>query len=116
EEPTQHSLRSETLATMGSLLAGVAHELNNPLAVLMGQAHLMREVVQDGALRVRAEQISAAAERCARIVRNFLALARQQPPERHQIALNDVVREAVDLFAFQLRTGNVEVGLGSAEC
>jgi len=115
EERTQQFLRSEKLATMGSLLAGVAHELNNPLAVLMGQAHLMREVVQDGALRVRAEQISAAAERCARIVRNFLALARQQPPERHQIALNDVVREAVELLAYELRTDNVEVVLDFAE-
>jgi len=115
QERTQQFLRSEKLATMGSLLAGVAHELNNPLAVLMGQTHLMREVVRDGPLRRRTEQIGAAAERCARIVRNFLALARQQPPERHEVALNQVVREAVELLAYELRTDNIEVVLHLAE-
>jgi len=61
---------------MGSLLAGVAHELNNPLAVLTGHAHLLREGAKDESLASRAEKIQAAADRCARIVKNFLALAR----------------------------------------
>src|SRR2546425_1430019 len=114
-ERTQRLLQSEKIATMGSLLAGVAHELNNPLAVVLGQSHLLRETVQDPRTIVRAEKLKAAADRCVRIVRNFLALARQQAPERGDVPLNQVVRDAAELLAYELRTDNVEVSLCLAE-
>src|SRR5678815_2559475 len=57
----------------------------------------------------RLEKIAKAAERSVRIVRNFLALARERPPERTRVDLNTVVREAVELLAYELRTDNVEV-------
>jgi PAS domain S-box-containing protein len=107
--------QSEKLATMGQLLAGVAHELNNPLSVVMGQASLLRQSIRSKRQIERAEKIVHAAERCARIVNNFLALARQRPPERHPLQLNQVVREAVELLAYQLRIDSVEVSFELAE-
>jgi two-component system NtrC family sensor kinase len=101
--------QSEKLATMGQLLAGVAHELNNPLSVVMGQAALLRQSVRNKGQMQRAEKIVHAAERCARIVNNFLALARQRSPERHPVQMNQVVREAVELLAYPLRVDSVEV-------
>jgi CheY-like chemotaxis protein/two-component sensor histidine kinase len=97
------------------LLAGVAHELNNPLSVVMGQASLLRQSIRSKRQIERAEKIVHAAERCARIVNNFLALARQRPPERHPLQLNQVVREAVELLAYQLRIDSVEVSFELAE-
>ena len=110
-ERTERLLQSEKVATMGSLLAGVAHELNNPLAVLSGQAQLLRETVTEAALIRRAGKIGDAAERCVRIVRNFLALARQRPPERTEVAIPQVVQSAVELLAYELRTEGIEVAL-----
>jgi PAS domain S-box-containing protein len=107
--------QSEKLATMGQLLAGVAHELNNPLSVVMGQAALLRQSIRSKRQMERADKIVQAAERCARIVNNFLALARQRPPERHPVYLNQVVREAVELLAYPLRVDSVEVYFDLAE-
>jgi nitrogen fixation negative regulator NifL len=106
--------QSEKLADMGTLLAGVAHELNNPLAVVIGYATLLRSGT-DGAVGARARKIVEAAERCVRIVRNFLALARQHPPERGPVKLNQVVLDAVELLAYPLRMDNVEVSLDLAD-
>jgi PAS domain S-box-containing protein len=101
--------QSEKLATMGQLLAGVAHELNNPLSVVMGQAELLRQSIRQKPQKERADKIVQSAERCARIVDNFLALARQQPPERHPVLVNQVAQEAVELLAYSLRVDGVEV-------
>ena len=106
---TEQLLQSEKVATMGSLLAGVAHELNNPLAVLSGQAQLLFGQGGEPTIVRRALKINDAAERCVRIVRNFLALARQRAPERTHTSLKQVVHGAVELLAYELRSDNVEV-------
>jgi len=107
QERTQRLLQAEKLSAMGQLLAGVAHELNNPLSVVMGQALLLEENGED--VPVRAAKITKAAERCVRIVRNFLALARERPPERARTRLNRVLAEALELLGYELRTGGIEV-------
>jgi signal transduction histidine kinase/ActR/RegA family two-component response regulator len=114
-ERTEQLLQSEKIATMGSLLAGVAHELNNPLAVVLWQTHLLRESTQEPKIAAGVEKIMTGADRCVRIVRNFLALARQQTPERSQVGLNGLVGDSVELLGYELRNDNVEVVLRLAD-
>ncbi|MEK0083028.1 PAS domain S-box protein [Benzoatithermus flavus] len=101
--------QSEKLTALGALLAGVAHELNNPLSVVVGYASMLQELAPDEGTRTRAERVHAAAERCARIVKTFLAMARSRPPQRGPVSLGDVVEAALELSAYGLRTAGIEV-------
>ena len=103
--------QSEKLTALGALLAGVAHELNNPLSVVVGYSSMLREMGCDPAIASRIEKIHAGAERCARIVRTFLAMARARPPRREAVNLGEVVLGALDLAGYGLRSADIDVTL-----
>lgn len=103
--------QSEKLGAMGSLLAGVAHELNNPLAIVMGRASLLEEKAEGSALHDDARRIREAAERCGRIVRTFLNMARSRPARHAPVQLNDLVRAAADMLGYTLRSHGIELEL-----
>jgi len=100
---------SEKMVAMGELLASVSHELNNPLSVVVGQTLLLKETANDPAVAARAERIGKAADRCARIVKTFLAMARQQPGERVQTDPNGLIDMALELTGYSLRGAHIEV-------
>ncbi len=101
--------QSEKLNALGGLLAGVAHELNNPLSVVVGQSLLLRDADTDPKTRRRAERIANAADRCSRIVKTFLAMARQNTPSYSEANLNDIVESALGITEYALRSTDIEV-------
>jgi PAS domain S-box-containing protein len=107
--------QSEKLSALGELLAGISHELNNPLSVLVGQALMLRETALDDRTAARAEKIGKAADRCARIVKTFLAMARQEPSETVPVDLNAVIEGALEVTGYALRTSGIDVSLRMAK-
>lgn len=100
--------QGEKLSAMGMLLAGVAHELNNPLAILIGRAGLLESKCHDESLRGDVEKIQTAAKRCGNIVRTFLGMARQRPMEKRPVQINDLVSGALDMLGYSLRNHGIK--------
>ncbi|MEL6235148.1 MAG: PAS-domain containing protein [Pseudomonadota bacterium] len=101
--------QSEKLSALGELLAGVAHELNNPLSLVVGHALMLEEEIADPGMRARIGKISAAAERCAKIVKTFLAMARQRPARLEPVSVVETIETAVDVAGYGLRRTGAQI-------
>jgi two-component system NtrC family sensor kinase len=101
--------QTEKLSSLGQMMSGVAHELNNPLASVIGYAQLIGTSTTDDKLGKRLGLIDREAQRCRKIVQNLLSFARRHEPETRLLSLNEVVESTLKLVAYQLRVENVSL-------
>jgi two-component system, NtrC family, sensor kinase len=110
EYTDQQMMRSERLATLGQLAAGVAHEINNPLGAILMYSHLSLEDMQEtNILSKNLEKTIAEASRCRDIVKGLLDFSRQTEPKVEQADINNILERTLTVVKDQSLFRNIEI-------
>jgi len=110
EYAQQQIMKSERLATLGQLAAGVAHEINNPLGAILMYSHLsLEEMGTEDGHRKNLEKMVAEATRCKNIVRGLLDFARQSEPNVEESDANDILKRTLSLVQNQALFQNIKI-------
>jgi len=106
----QQLLQSEKLSSLGEIIAGVAHEINNPLTSIVGFSELMLlKPDLDEEVRQEIESILQEAERTGRIVKNLLTFARKYRPEKKPCRIGEIVESVLELRSYEIKVSRIEV-------
>jgi PAS domain S-box-containing protein len=110
ERLQQELVQAQKMEAIGLLVAGVAHELNNPLAAIVGFSQLLRADPRLPAdMKSMADQLIDQTDRTRRIVGGLLDFARQRPPERHPTPIRPLIQSVIDLQSYSYTAGRIAV-------
>ena len=102
-------MQAEKMTALGELVAGVAHEINNPLSTIMGYTQLLLAKGLPAEIQRRLDIVLSEANRLAKIVRNLLTFARKHPPEKKHLGLNGIIEKTLELKAYHFRASQIVV-------
>ena len=109
EEAQNQLVQAEKMSVVGQLVSGVAHELNNPLAGVLGYSQLLLRMNLTEEVRRGLDKIESEAERCRRIVQNLLIFARKNKAQTRAIDLNALLESVLELKSYPLKLENIQI-------
>jgi PAS domain S-box-containing protein len=108
----EHLIQSEKLASMGEMLSGVAHEINNPLTSIIGNSQLlMRKSDLDHDVMRKVDTIQKESARVHRIVQNLLSFARKEETRKEMANINGIIKDVCDLIIYNVKVNNIKINL-----
>jgi two-component system NtrC family sensor kinase len=117
-------VQSDKLAAMGKLAAGVAHEINNPLAVILQKTGWLQDLLEEEEFqksdnmqefRASVQKIEEHVERARKVVHNMLGYARRMEPRLEDVDINQTINQTVDILENFARANNIDIQTDLAE-